>query len=290
LEPLVRANPEVFDYRKEWILLRADLGLIPHDSTKNVEAKKLLEQCRGGLEELLEIDPGNLKLLLKTLMVDRHLTPYFLANQADRIAPQLVENSRQVLDQVQQQVIGENRGGKLRGEFSVELFQLGHYLSQGGHLEIALKSMQLGATLASRLAEEIPGNLNHHQNYQFGLSQLAHLFTLDQQYENAQTAHRKRLEALSKYAKQIPDTPEALLKKANLQFEEAKTHNALARLSLIRKQPEIALEELDKSEKLVESLIKQFPDHRAFFAQELQQSQSIRKQVLSLPAIAEKRM
>lgn len=292
LDPLVRANPDVEDYQTELILAKADLGVTPHDRTKDAHAIRLLKDARTGLDKLRKSDPHNRKLLLKAITVYRHLWPLATAEEVDSAADPLVKNTQQIVQEIEQKVIEQNQGGALRGDFAVELLFLVQPLNRNGHSELALKVSQEGVTLAGRLAKDEPTNLTYHQNYQFGLGQRAQLLIAKERYGEAHATLRQAVEALSDFAHQISRQPEIVSKHPNLmselQFEEAKTYNTLARLSLLQKHTQPAHQELDQATELLDSLIAQFPAHQAFFEQELKRTQSLRNQLPSIPAVAEK--
>jgi len=231
LEPLVRANPQIADYRKELASLHHDRGDIARRLNKLPEAKQAYRESRELLEKLREDHPRDLKLLLNTLTISRSLAELTAPRQAKSADIPPPEELSAIADQIEKSLGEKNANSRIRTELAVELFQLGQHLHRLGFSDIALELSRQGVAMTETLVEEDQSNLNHHQNYHLGLELVARLLADLQQYDRARKVYEKRLAVLSRLAVQFPK------RRAFFQNELDRTNRVLAELA---KRPAMA--------------------------------------------------
>jgi tetratricopeptide (TPR) repeat protein len=288
LGPLVRANPRIDAYRREFIKLLTAMTQTARRLNRHPQAKSAIQAAREQIEALLAEHPGNAPLLLNALTIYRTIAD--LIDDPESLAEDLppLETLQELALKLRQSLTAETSTHRIRGEFAIELLQLGEQFRRLNRLDMGLKLSQLGAAISGELAVADAGNIDYQFNHQFALSQLAQLHVLSQQYPQAREAYAELLKALAKLESQLQGNPELAFERGKLLFENAKTNNALAGISLATKDWNLAREELKEAQRLLELLIAEFPNERAFFQQELDQTLRLQTWLNSRPAMAEK--
>jgi tetratricopeptide (TPR) repeat protein len=268
--------------------LYRDRGDIARRLNKLAEAKQAFEESWRLALELRQIGQEDPKLMLMAIGGFRNLLELAVAGQTKFSDEPAAQRLAELIEQLPEQLAAENVGRRIRREFAVELIQLGNLFERQGRLELALKLSRQGVALTEQLIEEDRANLDHQFNLQVGLDLLGRLLAEDQQLDEARKVYQNRLKALNELSGRLIKSAYDPVELAQLTFAKAQTNNTLARISLIQNEPSQALAELDAAKKLIAALISEFPQHRAVFEQELNETQRMLAKLSFPPAIAEK--
>ncbi len=288
LEPLVRANSKINDYRKELIKLKIAMTETALHLNQVPDAKRAIQGAREHVEALLMEQTQDSKLLLNALVVYRMIAE--LAESAESLSAALppLEKIHHITRQLQILLSQDAASERMRADYAIELLQLAEHLSRLGLSKPALEFSRIASGITSQLAKTTPENLDHHFNHHYAMDQLARHLIQAKQIDEARQTYADRIASLARLEQHLPKSPELDFERAKLQFEQAKTHTALAGLSLSQGHHAQAVEELGRAESLLRALISRFPNEAGVFQQELDQTLRLKAGLISPPAKAEK--
>lgn len=288
LEPLVRANPKIDDYRKELIQLKIAMTETALNLKHFPAAKEALQEAREHIEVLLAAETSDSRLLLNALVIYRMIAE--LSEASESLATELppLEKIRSLTGKLENLLAEDSALERMRADLAIELLQLGFNFSRLGLSKPAWEFSLQGSRVIDELVAASPSNLDYHFNQHFARVQLAQLLVKAGQLDEARKTYGDLLAALSQLDQQLSPMPDLAFERGKIQFERAKTQIALAGIFLKQNEPAQALKELNEAAGGLRSLILQFPNAAEEFQKELEQTLKMKQGLSPRPADAEK--